>query len=168
MRKFITVAVLILIFPLFCQAQKQPVIDFDSYRFNLGTLVKKDAVRTHVFKFKNTGDAKLVIDHLNVGCPCTVAKYSKKTFLPGESGEIVVTYDGTHQSPGSFEIETIVASNASYKYVRLTLAGKLVNTQEEALASQQPQKSVDTTSTKKQESWFKRLKRKASSLFKSD
>jgi hypothetical protein len=151
-----------------CLAQKHAEIEFDAYRFNLGTLVKSDAVRTHVFKFKNTGDAKLVIDHLNVGCPCTEAKYSKKTFLPGESGEIVITYDGTHQTLGSFEIETIVASNASSKYVRLTLAGKLVNTKEEIQASQQQQKSVDSVNIQKQETWFQRLKRKASSLFKSD
>lgn len=152
---------------ILCLAQKTASIDFEAYRFNLGIFAKTDGIKTCTFKFINTGDAKLVIDHLSVGCPCTTAKYSKKTFLPGESGEIVATYDGTHQSVGAFEIEIIVASNAASKYIRLILAGNLVATQEDVLASQQLKKNVAADAPKKQDSWLRRLKQKLSNMFKS-
>lgn len=148
---------------ILCLAQQTAQIEFESYRCNLGTFAKSDARKTYAFKFKNTGDANLVIDHLSVGCPCTSAKYSKKTLLPGESGEIVATYDGSHQSLGAFEIEIIVASNAAAKYKRLILAGNLVATQEDVVAD----KTAVSDTSKKQDSWLRRFKDKLSNFFKS-
>ncbi len=142
MRKFLALLFFIFSPVILCLAQQAAQISFESYRYSLGTFARNDANKTYAFKFKNTGEAKLIIDHLSVGCPCTTAKYSKKTFLPGESGEIVATFDGSHQSLGAFEIEIIVASNATSKYVRLILAGNLVATQEDVVAAQQSNKTA--------------------------
>lgn len=167
MRKFLTLLFFIFSPMSLCLAQQAAQISFESSRFNFGTFAKSDASKTYAFKFNNTGDAELVIDHLSVGCPCTTAKYSKKTFLPGESGEIVATFDGSHQSIGAFEIEIIVASNAASKYVRLILAGNLVATQDDIVAAQQPNKTTVVDTSRRHDSWFWKFKRKLSNLFRS-
>lgn len=167
MRKFLALLFFFFSPVILCLAQQTAQISFESNRYNLGTFARNDAHKTYAFKFKNTGDAKLVIDHLSVGCPCTVAKYSKKTFLPGESGEILATFDGSHQSLGAFEIEIIVASNATSKYVRLFLAGNLVATQGDVVAVQQSNITAAADTSRRQDSWFRRFKGKLSNLFKN-
>ena len=178
MRKFLALLFFIFSSIILCPAQQTAQISFESYRYSLGTFARNDANKTYAFKFKNTGetyafkfkntgDAKLVIDHLSVGCPCTTAKYSKKTFLPGESGEILATFDGSHQSLGAFEIEIIVASNATSKYVRLFLAGNLVATQEDVVDVQQSNITAAADTSRRQDSWFRRFKGKLSNLFKN-
>ena len=167
MRKFLALLFFIFSSIILCPAQQTAQISFESYRYSLGTFARNDANKTYAFKFKNTGDAKLVIEHLSVGCPCTTAKYSKKTFLPGESGEILATFDGSHQSLGAFEIEIIVASNATSKYVRLFLAGNLVATQEDVVDVQQSNITAAADTSRRQDSWFRRFKGKLSNLFKN-
>ena len=46
------------------------------------------------FKFTNTGDSEITIKSVRSSCGCTVPKLAKKTYGPGESGEIkaVFTY----------------------------------------------------------------------------
>lgn len=48
---------------------------------------------SHTFNFENSGDAPLIISSYKVECTCTVATYSKEPILPGERGNIVVTFD---------------------------------------------------------------------------
>ena len=47
----------------------------------------------HHFKFTNTGKAPLVITNYEVDCSCTMATYSKEPVMPGEEGEILVSFD---------------------------------------------------------------------------
>jgi hypothetical protein len=44
------------------------------------------------YQFKNTGDAELVVDHIQSTCGCTVPALKKKKIAPGETGEIDVTF----------------------------------------------------------------------------
>ena len=63
MKKTIFMALLL---TLFCasmaQAKKKPQIQFEQTTIDLGTFPENDAVRTVQFKFKNVGNAKLVIN----------------------------------------------------------------------------------------------------------
>lgn len=45
------------------------------------------------FKFKNIGGKPIIITNAKGSCGCTDIDYSKKPILPGETSEIVVTYD---------------------------------------------------------------------------
>ena len=47
----------------------------------------------HVFTFENKGDVPMVISKYEVECDCTKAIYPKEPILPGEKGEIKVTFD---------------------------------------------------------------------------
>lgn len=44
------------------------------------------------FAFRNETNAPITIDAVRTSCGCTTAKLSKKTYAPGESGEIEATF----------------------------------------------------------------------------
>lgn len=48
---------------------------------------------SHVFKFKNTGKAPLIISSTNISCACITVKASATTIAPGEKGEVEITLD---------------------------------------------------------------------------
>lgn len=45
------------------------------------------------FKFQNTGDTEITIEKIKSSCGCTTAALEKKTYAPGESGEITATFN---------------------------------------------------------------------------
>jgi hypothetical protein len=45
------------------------------------------------FRFKNTGDKPLVIQHVQPSCGCTVAEQSKEPVAPGAEGQIRATFN---------------------------------------------------------------------------
>lgn len=48
---------------------------------------------SHDFKFKNTGDAPLLIDNVRSICGCTATEWSETPVLPGKEGFIRVVFD---------------------------------------------------------------------------
>jgi peptidoglycan-associated lipoprotein len=72
------------------QGNAKLVFEKDSY--DLGELVQGDQ-RTLTFKFTNEGTEDVKIDFASGSCGCTVPDWPRKTFKPGESGEIEVEYD---------------------------------------------------------------------------
>ena len=49
------------------------------------------AVEAH-YAFKNTGSAPVTIKSLRTSCGCTVAQLEKRTYAPGEGGEVVAKF----------------------------------------------------------------------------
>src|SRR5882762_5975533 len=45
------------------------------------------------FRFKNTGDKPLVIEHVQPSCGCTVAEQSTEPVAPGGEGQIKATFN---------------------------------------------------------------------------
>lgn len=74
---------------------KYPVIEFenDTYKYDFGKVVRGESV-SHVFKFKNTGKAPLVIADVATSCGCTTPEYTKQPVMPGQKGEVKVTFNG--------------------------------------------------------------------------
>lgn len=75
--------------------RKYPAIEFenDTYKHDFGKVVRGESV-SHVFKFRNTGKAPLVIADVTTSCGCTTPEYTKEPVLPGRYGEVKVTFDG--------------------------------------------------------------------------
>lgn len=74
-------------------ASPDPYLTFETPLHNFGT-IKKGEVKSHVFKFTNTGKETIKIDFITVGCECTeLVEPVKRTYKPGESGEIKAIYD---------------------------------------------------------------------------
>lgn len=73
--------------------------------------VKFEGNGTCTFEFKNTGNAPLIISDVKKSCGCTVPSWPKEPILPGETGEIKVTYD-TKKS-GAINKNITIVSNAT-------------------------------------------------------
>jgi hypothetical protein len=66
---------------------------------------------THEFRFRNSGNAPLIISNANANCGCTSPIFPKEPIAPGKTGKISVTYH-TAGHPGNFEKFVFVTSNA--------------------------------------------------------
>ena len=73
-------------------ASKGPVLKFEKEMWDFGR-VKQGKILTHVFKFRNNGDATLAVKRVRTSCGCTAALVSNKKILPGQQGEIKVTFN---------------------------------------------------------------------------
>ena len=112
------------------QAKKKPKIFFEQTTINLGTFPQNDPIKTVTFKFKNVGNAKLVINYVNTSCGCTVADYPKDYISPGGSGEITVTYNGKDKYPGKFRKVITVYTNNGKTITRLYIEGNMTVAQQ--------------------------------------
>ena len=105
--------------------QAQPVMEFVQKGYNLGQISESGGVVSRVYKFRNSGDAPLVILRAETACACTKASFSKKPILPGQSGEITVIYNPRHQS-GAFNKAISIYTNVSGVRYVVTLRGEVV------------------------------------------
>ncbi|WP_347374897.1 DUF1573 domain-containing protein [Aequorivita sp. Q41] len=76
---------------------KFPVITFEENQFDFGTIEQGTNVE-HVFKFKNDGEAPLMIVNAKSSCGCTIPEYTKDPIAPGDSGEMLVKFNGSGQN----------------------------------------------------------------------
>ena len=64
---------------------KEPVFKFPK--------AKEGEVIQHVFAFTNTGKTPLIFSSYSVACSCTKVSLPKEPVLPGQKGEIKVTFE---------------------------------------------------------------------------
>ena len=72
--------------------------------------VQKGSNGERTFVFTNTGEAPLIIKDVKSSCGCTVPKKPEQPIMPGEKGEIKVSY-GTNRV-GGFSKSITIFSNA--------------------------------------------------------
>ena len=77
--------------------EKYPEISFEKQEHDFGTIKQGDKV-TYEFKFKNTGQADLLISDAKGSCGCTVPEYPKTPIKPGEDGKLKVSFDSSGKS----------------------------------------------------------------------
>ena len=123
--KKISTLLFISLFSISIYAQdKVAKIEFESETIDYGTIEKgSDGVR--VFKFRNTGDAPLIVSNVKSSCGCTVPKKPTEPILPGENGEIEVKYDTNRVNPIRKTIT--VTSNAETQTVALKIKGTVID-----------------------------------------
>ncbi|MEO1012487.1 MAG: DUF1573 domain-containing protein [Bacteroidota bacterium] len=78
-------------------AKKHPVMAFEKSEHDFGTIEQGTAQET-VFKFTNTGDAPLIITEAKSSCGCTVPNPPKDPIAPGDTGELLVKFNGSGQN----------------------------------------------------------------------
>jgi hypothetical protein len=77
------------------------------------------------FTFKNRGSQKLVINAINTGCGCTVAKLAKQEFEPNEGDTVEITYNP--KGAGKQQRTIQVSSNdAQQPNMQLTISAQVV------------------------------------------
>lgn len=109
----------------YASAQAAADIKFDQTTHNFGTFSEKKPVVECTFTFTNIGDAPLVIHQAVASCGCTVPDYSKEPIMPGKTGTIKVTYNGTGRLPGNFKKSITLRTNAKTEMIRLYIEGEM-------------------------------------------
>ncbi len=102
-------------------AEKSGTIEFAETAYDFGT-VKEGTVVDHVFMFKNTGKAPVILSQVSASCGCTTPDYTREPILPGKEGEIKVSFNSQGQVGKQQKIVTI-SSNASNKVTTVQIKG---------------------------------------------
>lgn len=129
--RFITL-ILAMLFPslLFSQAKAK----FDCEDYDFGEVLESGGKLSHTFIVENVGNRPLVIRGIYVSCGCTTASHTKEAIMPGEKGEITVTFDP--EGLKGLYIKTIfVHTNTKNRkgeiFIRATIVDKLTVKEEE-------------------------------------
>jgi hypothetical protein len=70
----------------------QAAIEWPQKIIERSTTFKQEDVKAN-FVFRNTGDRPVTITSVNSNCDCTTAELEKKTYAPGEAGQIIVMFE---------------------------------------------------------------------------
>ena len=105
-----------------------PAIKFENAEYDFGKILQGEQV-SHTFKFKNVGNAPLIISSIEKTCGCTTPEFSKQPIKPGESGKIVVTYDSKgHKGFQNKRLIVKANTNPSESIIRIKAQVENINT----------------------------------------
>ncbi|MDR1406566.1 MAG: DUF1573 domain-containing protein [Tannerella sp.] len=107
------------------ESEGKPIFAVDNPVFDFGLINEEDIDATHVYRVKNTGAAPLVISHVQSSCGCTEPEWTKDPILPGQTGDVVITYVAKNR-PGPFTKTVTVYTNEERFRQRLTIKGDVV------------------------------------------
>ena len=109
----------------YVSAQGKADIKFDKTSHNFVKLTENDTVVRCVFTKTNVGDAPLDIHQAVASCGCTVPEYTQEPVLPGKTGTVKITYNGTGKYPGHFKKSITLRTNAKTEMMRLFVEGDM-------------------------------------------
>jgi Protein of unknown function (DUF1573) len=105
-------------------ATPKAVITFEKSTHDFGDITQGDVV-SHTFKFKNTGNAPLIISDVQVTCGCTVPTKPKEPIMPGKSSEIGITFNSGGKIGKNNKTITVI-SNASNTEERISIVTNIL------------------------------------------
>lgn len=109
-----------------------PIMTFEELEHDFGT-IKKGTPQETIFKFTNTGDAPLLITDAKSSCGCTVPERPEAPIAPGETGELVVKFNGSGYNA---IVKTItVTANTEETTQKLKIKAYVVETDDELTES---------------------------------
>lgn len=100
------------------QATVYPKIQFVEEEHDFGNIAKGEAVE-HTFTFTNTGDAPLVITNASSSCGCTVPEFTREPIQPGETGEMLVKFDGSGKGQVTKTVTVTTNTEAGKERIRI-------------------------------------------------
>lgn len=117
MKSQVTLLVLLFVGVITSYAQE---FKFEQETINYGKVEQSsDGVR--VFEFTNIGDAPLLIKDIKSSCGCAVPQKPEKPIMPGEKGQISVSYDTKRL--GAFSKAITIFSNAKRERMSIKIKG---------------------------------------------
>lgn len=81
----------------------------DGEEFDFGSITQGD-IAEHTFKFKNIGEAPLIIENAKASCGCTIPSYSQEPVPVGGEGTVVVRFDSKGKTNVQNKTVTITAN----------------------------------------------------------
>lgn len=131
MKKWVTLLLLLVCGMGYASAQGKADIKFDTLSYDFGTFPETHPVVSHVFTFTNVGDGPLVIHQAIASCGCTIPEYTQEPIMPGKTGTVKVTYNGTGRYPGFFKKSITLRTNAKSEMFRLYIQGTMTEEKRE-------------------------------------
>jgi len=101
-----------------------PKLVFEETTHNFGKIIRGEKLK-YKFKFKNVGNADLVISRVSTSCGCTASHYPKKPIKPGEESYIEVVFDSSHKRGKQNKTVTIYANTQPSRTV-LHIKGNVI------------------------------------------
>lgn len=86
-----------------------PKFEFAQMQHDFGNIKEGDIVK-HTFKFKNVGDAPLIISNVQPQCGCTTTNYTKTPVPPNGEGEIELQFDSANKAGPQHKTATVMAN----------------------------------------------------------
>jgi hypothetical protein len=102
---------------------RMPKIEFEQTHHDFGKLIQGEKV-SFTYKFKNTGNATLVISSVIPGCNCTVAQFTQTPVAQGESGSVTVNFN-TETKKGLVNSSIVVQANTYPADTRLSFTANV-------------------------------------------
>lgn len=101
-------------------AESGPKLTLEADKLELGTITDNEKEK-RIVHFRNTGTGLLTIEKVNTSCGCTVAELEVKDYLPGESGEIEITYDPTGRKGKQRKVITVISNDRDNRLSQIVL-----------------------------------------------
>ncbi len=112
----------------FAQESTAPVakatITFEKSSHDFGDIAQGEKVN-YVFKFKNTGNAPLILQDVQTTCGCTATDWPRQPIAPGESGKIAASFDSNGKMGKQNKVITIY-SNATNSPERVSIITNII------------------------------------------
>lgn len=134
-KSFISALILLLCFSSFGQdnvinQKKSPKIKFEVKTYNFGK-IPEDKLATYKFRFFNNGNTPLIITNVTSSCKCTIAEWTKKPIMPGDTGIIPVSFNPKGYEGLTFRktisvYTNVVENNNQNTVVALQIMGRVL------------------------------------------
>jgi hypothetical protein len=105
-------------------ADPLPAITWTETSFDFGQIKQGDTT-AHSFEFKNTGQAPLLLTHVQTTCGCTATDWPRTPVLPGATGQVRVTFNSAGKMGRQNKIVTVM-HNTPRTEDQLTLSGTVL------------------------------------------
>jgi len=102
----------------------QGAFTFEETEYNFGD-IKEGDLAEHIFSFKNSGNAPIVIDQVRASCGCTTPEWPKEPIMPGETSSIKAVFNSKGR-PGNVYKTITITSNATETTKTLKLRGQVI------------------------------------------
>lgn len=113
---FLLSAVLLVSLQLFAQDENKkdepadgPQITFAKSSHDFGDIEQGDKVN-YVFEFENTGTEPLILSNVLTTCGCTATSWPREPIVPGEGGEVAVSFNSAGKMGKQNKVVTIVSN----------------------------------------------------------
>ncbi len=103
----------------------EPKVSIQQSEYDFGNINQGETVN-HSFLITNTGSDLLKLSDIKASCGCTAAVPDKQELKPGESTQIVVTFNSTGRKGPQTKIVNIKTNDPSNPVIKLTIKGNII------------------------------------------
>ena len=111
-------------------------IKFCELSYDFGEIAEEGGKVEHIFSFRNTSNAPVVVLSAHSSCGCTTAEFSRKPVMPDSVATVKVVFNPMNY-PGAFARKITIVTNVGALKERLLVTGRVIP-REKSLAERYP------------------------------